>query len=260
MLEFKDICFKYDEDNEPMMKNLSFNINEGEFISIIGPSGCGKSTIFRLINGLEKIQSGQVLVNGISIDKIKNYSAFMPQKDLLFPWRTIGENLSIPLELKKINKNERNEKIKSMLSEIGLQAYKDKYPKDLSGGMKQRVSFARTLLTESELLLLDEPFSALDSLTRMAMQEWLLDMWENLNKTILFITHDVEEAILLSKSIFVVVDRPITHLKKVDVPLQYPRNRSSLAKPEIISLKESLIEQLRGINNQNKDVGDEKNI
>ena len=260
MLEFKDIYFKYDEDNEPMMENLSFNINEGEFISIIGPSGCGKSTIFRLINGLEKIQSGQVLVNGMSIDNIKNYSAFMPQKDLLFPWRTIGENLSIPLELKKINKNERNEKIKSMLSEIGLAAYKDKYPKDLSGGMKQRVSFARTLLTESELLLLDEPFSALDSLTRMAMQEWILDMWKDLNKTILFITHDVEEAILLSKSIFVVVDRPITYLKKVDVPLQYPRSRSCLMKQEIISLKESLIEQLRGINNQNKDLGDEQNI
>ena len=143
MLEFKNVSFKYKEDNEPMMNNLSFEINEGEFISIIGPSGCGKSTIFRLINGLEKIQSGSVLVNGNSIDTLKNYSAFMPQKDLLFPWRTIGENLSLPLEINKVNKIEREEKINAILKEIGLESYKDKFPKDLSGGMKQRVSFAR---------------------------------------------------------------------------------------------------------------------
>ncbi|MEQ3338778.1 ABC transporter ATP-binding protein [Clostridium butyricum] len=249
MLEFKNVTFKYNEDNEEMIKDLSFQVNEGEFISIIGPSGCGKSTIFRLINSLEKMQHGNILIDGESIEKIKNYSAFMPQKDLLFPWRTIGENLALPLEINKVNKSKREENIKNMLKEIGLESYKDKFPKDLSGGMKQRVSFARTLLTGGNILLLDEPFSALDSLTRMAMQEWLLNMWQNLNKTILFITHDVEEAILLSKSVFVVCDRPITYLKKVDIPLGYPRNRSVLSKPEIISLKENLIEQLRSINN-----------
>lgn len=254
MLEFKNVSFKYKEDNEPMMNNLSFEINEGEFISIIGPSGCGKSTIFRLINGLEKIQSGSVLVNGNSIDTLKNYSAFMPQKDLLFPWRTIGENLSLPLEINKVNKIEREEKINAILKEIGLESYKDKFPKDLSGGMKQRVSFARTLLSGSELLLLDEPFSALDSLTRMSMQEWLLDMWKNLNKTIIFITHDVEEAIFLSKSVFVVCDRPITHLKKVDIPLGYPRDRSYLSRTEIVKLKEELIQELRSVNKLGADV------
>ena len=247
MLEFKNVTFKYDEDDKAMMKDLSFTVNEGEFISIIGPSGCGKSTIFRLINGLEKVDSGDILVNNCPIYNIKNYSAFMPQKDLLFPWRTIGENLSIPLEINKIKKSERDAKIDNMLKKIGLESYKDKFPKDLSGGMKQRVSFARTLLCGGELLLLDEPFSALDSLTRMNMQEWLLDMWDDLNKTILFITHDVEEAIFLSKSVYVVADRPITHLKKVDIPLEYPRKRCDLAKPEIISLKEELIEKLRSI-------------
>lgn len=247
MLEFKKITFKYDKNDESMIKDLSFKINEGEFISIIGPSGCGKSTIFRLINGLEKMDSGEILVNNSPIKNIKNYSAFMPQKDLLFPWRTIGDNLSLPLEINKIGKNERDIRIKDMLKKIGLESYKDKFPKDLSGGMKQRVSFARTLLCGSNLLLLDEPFSALDSLTRMNMQEWLLSMWDNLNKTILFITHDVEEAIFLSKSVYVVVDSPITHLKKVDVPLDYPRNRTDLARPEIIRLKEELIEKLRSI-------------
>lgn len=245
MLEFKDVTFKYPEDYYIMMKELSFSIDKGELISIIGASGCGKSTIFRLINGLEKPQGGEILINGSSLKDIKNYSAYMPQKDLLFQWRTIGDNLSIPMELQKIKKDEREERVCNMLNEIGLSNYKDKFPKDLSGGMKQRVSFARTLLTGSELLLLDEPFSALDSLTRISMQEWLLNQWKHFNKTILFITHDVEEAIFLSKSIFVIVDRPITHLERIDIPLKYPRSRAQLQSSKIIELKESLISKLR---------------
>ena len=245
MLEFKNITFKYQEDEYTMMNDLSFSVEKGEFISIIGASGCGKSTIFRLINGLEKPQGGGIFINGNSIKDIKNYSAYMPQKDLLFPWRTIGDNLSLPMELQRIKKNERKERVCNMLNDIGLYNYKDKFPKDLSGGMKQRVSFARTLLTGSELLLLDEPFSALDSLTKISMQEWLLSQWKHFNKTILFITHDVEEAIFLSKSIFVIIDRPITHLERIDIPLEYPRNRGQLQSPKIIELKESLISKLR---------------
>lgn len=245
MLEFKDITFKYPEDDYTMLENLSFSVENGEFISIIGASGCGKSTIFRLINGLEKPQNGQVFIDGQPIEKLKNYSAYMPQKDLLFPWRTIGDNLSLPMEIQGIKKAERDKKTLDMLKEVGLLEYKDKYPKDLSGGMRQRISFIRTLLTGSELLLLDEPFSALDSLTKISMQEWLLQEWKHFNRTILFITHDVEEAIFLSKSIFVIQDRPITHLERIDIPLEYPRDRSFLQKSEIIKLKESLISKLR---------------
>lgn len=245
MLKFNNVTFKYPQDDYIMLKELSFSVEKGEFISIIGTSGCGKSTIFRLINGLEKMQSGEIFINGDSIKNIKNYSAFMPQKDLLFPWRNIGDNISLPLELKKIPKSEREKKVMDILKEVGLAQYKDKFPKDLSGGMRQRVSFARTLLTGSELLLLDEPFSALDSLTKISMQEWLLEEWKHFNKTILFITHDVEEAIFLSKSIFVIVDRPITHMERIEIPLDYPRSRSDLQKPEIIELKENLISRLR---------------
>lgn len=245
MLKFNDITFKYQEDNYTMMSNLSFSVGKGEFISIIGASGCGKSTIFRLINGLEKMQSGEIYINGNSIKNIKNYSAYMPQKDLLFPWRTIGDNLSLPLEIQKIRKSDREKKVSDILKEVGLSDYKDKFPKDLSGGMRQRASFARTLLTGSELLLLDEPFSALDSLTKISMQEWLLEEWKHFNKTILFITHDVEEAIFLSKAIFVIHDRPITHLERIEIPLEYPRKRSYLQRPEIVELKESLISSLR---------------
>lgn len=245
MLEFRDVTFKYPDDDYRIIKDLSFSLENGEFISIIGTSGSGKSTIFRLINGLEKFESGEILINGTSIKNIKNYSAYMPQKDLLFPWRTISENLSLPMELQKINKKDREKKVIEILEEIGLPEYKDKFPKDLSGGMRQRISFARTILTGSDLLLLDEPFSALDSLTKISMQEWLLEEWERLNKTIVFITHDVEEAIFLSKSIFVVNDKPITHLEKIEIPLEYPRNRSMLQETEIVNLKESLISRLR---------------
>ncbi len=245
MLEFRDVTFKYPEDNYRIIKDLSFSLENGEFISIIGTSGSGKSTILRLINGLEKFESGEILINGTSIKNIKNYSAYMPQKDLLFPWRTIGENLSLPMELQKINRRDREKKAIEILEEIGLSEYKDKFPKDLSGGMRQRISFARTILTGSDLLLLDEPFSALDSLTKISMQEWLLEEWERLNKTIVFITHDVEEAIFLSKSIFVVNDKPITQLEKIEIPLEYPRNRSMLQRTEIVNLKESLISRLR---------------
>jgi putative hydroxymethylpyrimidine transport system ATP-binding protein len=245
MLKFEDITFRYPEDDYTMIKDLSFSIEKGDFVSIIGTSGSGKSTIFRLINGLEKFQSGEILIDGKSIKEMKNYSAFMPQKDLLFPWRTVGENLCLPMELQKVSKNYREERVTEILKEVGLLDYKNKFPKDLSGGMRQRVSFARTLLTGSELLLLDEPFSALDSITKISMQEWLLGEWKHFSKTILFITHDVEEAIFLSKSILVINDRPISNLERIDIPLEYPRNRSMLQRPEIVKLKESLISRLR---------------
>src|SRR5699024_290654 len=127
----------------------------------------------------------------------------------------------------------------------GLSEYAKKYPKDLSGGMKQRVAFARTLLSGADMLLLDEPFSALDYLTRVDMQEWLLHQWEHYHKTILFITHDVEEAIFLSKTIFIIQDRPFSQMERVEVPLSYPRNREDLKRPDIVELKETLIEKLR---------------
>jgi putative hydroxymethylpyrimidine transport system ATP-binding protein len=245
VLEFKNVSFRYPEDEAPMMTDLCFSVEDGEFISIIGSSGCGKSTIFRLINGLEKPEEGKILVDGEPIEHKKQYSAFMPQKDLLFPWRTIEKNLFLPMELQKVPKEEQEKRCIAVLKEIGLLDYLKKYPKDLSGGMKQRVSFARTLLLGSPMLLLDEPFSALDFLTRVEMQEWLLEQWNHLNKTILFITHDVEEAIFLSKTIFVIQERPFSMMEEVEVPLAYPRKREDLKKKEIVELKERLIQQLR---------------
>ncbi len=245
MLQFENVSFQYPQDDVPMMTNVCFHIEKGSFVSVIGASGCGKSTLFRLINGLEQLQTGQIKIDNIPIQQLKQYSAFMPQKDLLFPWRTITQNICLPMELAGVSKTEQQKRCQEVLEQVGLFDYAKKYPKDLSGGMKQRVAFARTLLAGADLLLLDEPFSALDYLTKVDMQEWLLQQWEHYQKTILFITHDVEEAIFLSKQIFVIQDRPFSEMECVEIPLCYPRNRADLKRADIVELKEKLIQKLR---------------
>ena len=245
MLTFKNVTFRYPEDETAMMENLSFHVERGAFVSLIGASGCGKSTVFRLINRLLEPQNGEIFVDGKEIHQIRSYAGYMPQKDLLFPWRTIEKNLCLPMEIQKIGREEQKERVPRVLEQVGLEGYRNKYPKDLSGGMRQRISFARTLLTEADLMLLDEPFSALDALTRMDMQEWLLHQWEHFHKTIVFITHDVEEAVFLSKKIYIITEPPMTHLEVVDVPEGYPRNREFLRRPDIEMLKEKLTRQLR---------------
>ena len=246
MLEFKNVTFQYEGDEAPMMTNLSFSVEEGDFVSIIGASGCGKSTIFRLINGLEQLQQGEILVDGKPVSALKQYSAFMPQKDLLFPWRTVADNVRLPLEIRGgMSKAEMNEKVQSTLQTVGLGNWGKKSPSELSGGMRQRAAFARTVLTGSDLLLLDEPFSALDFLTRISMQEWLLDQWQRHEKTILFITHDVEEAVFLSSSVLVVEKTPIQALQEIPVPMEPSRTRPDLKRPEIADLREQLVDRLR---------------
>ena len=246
MLKFDNVSFQYDVEDFSIIDHLSFDVQDGEFVSVIGASGCGKSTIFRLVNKLLLPASGEILVDGESIEKKRNYCGYMPQQDLLFPWRTVRENLLLPMEIRGgYSKTEMREKADAALESVGLKDWGDKTPKELSGGMRQRAAFARTVLTGSDLLLLDEPFSALDYLTRISMREWLLEQWEREKKTVLFITHDVEEAVFLSSRILVVEESPITHLRSIDVPAEYPRFRDELRKPEILSLKEELIGMLR---------------
>lgn len=246
MLKFDNVSFQYDVEDFSIIDHLSFDVQDGEFVSVIGASGCGKSTIFRLVNKLLLPASGEILVDGESIERKRNYCGYMPQQDLLFPWRTVRENLLLPMEIRGgYSKTEMREKADAALESVGLKDWGDKMPKELSGGMRQRAAFARTVLTGSDLLLLDEPFSALDYLTRISMREWLLEQWEREKKTVLFITHDVEEAVFLSSRILVVEESPITHLRSIDVPAEYPRSRDELQKPEILSLKEELIGMLR---------------
>ncbi|HHZ5404992.1 TPA: ABC transporter ATP-binding protein [Bacillus cereus] len=239
ILQFHNVSFHYDE--KPIINELNASIQDKEFVSIIGPSGCGKSTLFRLITGLEEASTGQIELT----ETKSHHVGYMPQKDMLLPWRTIIENAALPLECQGVQKKEAQIKAKELLQKFGLQGYETKYPKDLSGGMRQRVSFIRTLLTGGEILLLDEPFSALDALTKASLQEWLFEQWKEWEKTILFITHDVEEALFLSNRIFVVENQPITTLTERIVPLDRNRTRKDLYKPEVLALKDELLSMLQ---------------
>ncbi len=246
MLEFQNVSFQYENESIDTIEDLSFRVEKGEFVSIIGPSGCGKSTIFRLTNQLLTRRSGEIFVDNQSVDGKRGYCGYMPQHDLLFPWRTVGDNLRLPMEIHGgFKRDEMSRRVLETLDYVGLSGCSDKRPDELSGGMRQRAAFARTLLTGSELLLLDEPFSALDFLTRISMQEWLLKQWESDHKTILFITHDVEEAIFLSGRVLVVQETPIRELVSFEVPASYPRTRTCLTDPDMLALREKLIAMLR---------------
>ena len=246
ILRFDNVSYQYPGEDFDIIDGLSFSVEPGSFHCIVGVSGCGKSTIFRMINGLLPPKAGTISVNGKPITAREHYCGYMPQKDMLFPWRTIGENLALPLEIQRgYTKAQQRDMIDAALADVGLDGCRDKRPDELSGGMRQRAAFARTMLTGSDLLLLDEPFSALDFLTRIAMQEWLLEQWQRHKKTILFITHDVEEAIFLSSSVLVVEKTPIHALREIPVPMSYPRTRQDLIRPEVAALREQLVEMLR---------------
>ena len=226
MLQFNHVTFSYPGKNLPLMQDLSFQIKKGEFVCLVGHSGCGKSTIFRLVNQLLTPNQGEILVNGKNIAGQKNYCGYMPQSDLLFPWRSVKENVMLPLEIQgNLSAKERNEKAEEAMKMVGLSEWADKSPAALSGGMRQR--------------------AALDYLTRLSMREWLLQQWEQDKKTILFITHDVEEAVYLSNRVLVAEEIPMTSLSSVEVPAGYPRTRERMREPGMLLLKEELIDRLR---------------
>lgn len=210
LLELKNVSLTYQTltDEINAIKNLSFDVNEGEFVSIIGPSGCGKTTVLSLIAGLIKPTDGKILINGKEEIKEENKLGYMLQKDHLFPWRTIEKNVYLPLEIKKIN-NESNKKYaQELLDKYGLNLFKKKYPDQLSGGMRQRTALIRTLVSKPQILLLDEPFSALDYQTRLSVCEDVYSIIKAEKKTSILVTHDISEAISMSDKIIVLSARP----------------------------------------------------
>ncbi|WP_409296906.1 ABC transporter ATP-binding protein [Peribacillus sp. SCS-26] len=246
-LELRGVSFAYPNGRVSALRPLNgvdFKVSAGEFVSIIGPSGSGKSTIFRLISGLEQPDEGTILLNGSFKANRLGCVGYMPQKDLLMPWRTVLDNAALPLEIKGDGKEEAREKVLKLLGEFGLKDVEGHFPAELSGGMKQRVSFLRTILSGSDLLLLDEPFSALDAITRLGMQEWLLRQWSKWQKTILFITHDVDEAMYLSDRILV-LPKDGGPIQEVRVPLKRPRALRDLSGRYAAALKEQLLSALR---------------
>ncbi len=214
------------------------NVLPGEFVSVIGASGSGKSTLFKLIAGLLEPDQGQIWINGQKSGKRLGKVGYMPQKDLLLPWRTVADNVMLPIEISKEKKQEKTSEISEGLNRFGLAGFEKAYPHELSGGMKQRVAFLRTIMTGRELLLLDEPFGALDSMTKHNMHSWLLELWEDLQKTVLFITHDLEEAILLSDRIFLLLDKGAIKELKVEIPR--PRRSELIYQTEFIAMRKEL--------------------
>lgn len=242
-LAFAGVRFSYGE--KPLLDDFDVMVGEGEFVSLIGPSGIGKSTLFQLIAGLLQPQSGAIRVNGKLMENRLGKVGYMPQRDLLMPWRTVAENAALPLEIQGVPKKEARERVMAELPRYGLQEWAMAYPSELSGGMRQRVSFLRALLSGTDIMLLDEPFSSLDGITRMEMQEWLMTMWQETGCTMLMITHDIDEAILLADRVVVLNGSPITQPVELPVAIQRPRSSACRNQPGFLALREEIWELLR---------------
>ena len=226
------------------LQETSLSVEEGRFISIIGPSGCGKSTLFNLIAGLMMPTSGQVLADGKNIVGKAGYVGYMLQKDMLLPWRTILDNIILGLEVRGVPRSQSVERALPLMEKYGLKGFDRHYPKELSGGMRQRAALLRTLLYDRDILLLDEPFGALDAQTRLSMQTWLLEIWRDFGKTILFVTHDIDEAIFLSDDIYVFSPRPGRLKAKITVPIERPRSPEDMTTLRFMELKHHLLDLL----------------
>ncbi|MDQ0207728.1 ABC transporter ATP-binding protein [Alkalicoccobacillus murimartini] len=245
-LEIKEVgkVFQKGGTFTEVLKPTSIQIDKGTFVSVVGPSGCGKSTLFNIIAGLTKPSSGDVLVDGRSILNQNGQVGYMLQKDLLLPWRSIIHNIILGLEIKGMNKKSAIAQAMPLLERYGLKGFEHHFPAELSGGMRQRAALLRTFLYDAEIMLLDEPFAALDAQTKGQMQSWLLRMWEDVEKTIMFVTHDIDEALFLSDTIYVLSARPGSVKAVLSVELERPRSRDVLLTTEFLEMKRTLFNLL----------------
>ncbi len=225
------------------LRDVSLQVGRREFVSLVGPSGCGKSTLLGLIAGLEEPTDGAIEV-ATEADGVPGQVAFMPQRDLLLPWRSLLDNATLGAEVGGGDRAGARKRARSLLPSFGLEGFADALPHTLSGGMRQRAALLRTVLLDREILLLDEPFGALDALTRAALQEWLLEIWQRLEAAVLFVTHDVEEALWLSDRVYVMTRRPGRIRLDLSVGLPRPRTRAVRGMPEFAALKQRLLDAL----------------
>ena len=223
-LEVSGLSFSH--DSKKLFENLDFSIKEGEFVSLLGPSGCGKSTILKLLTGVIQAETGRITVDGQPVTGLSEHFAYMPQNDLLFPWKTILDNVCLYGQIHGSMEEMRREASKNFPA-FGLEGYETKYPSSLSGGMRQRAAFLRTALCKADILLLDEPFGALDVITRGDMQDWLISMRARLNRTVLLVTHDMDEALYLSDRILILNQAPAHITCEIEIPDRV-RNRDWL--------------------------------
>lgn len=239
--------FRADGQWLQILDDVDLAARDGEFVSIIGPSGCGKSTLFNILAGLEKTDTGTLTIDGKDVTGKLGQVGYMPQKDLLLPWKSVIDNTIIGLELHGVSKRIAREEARQHFSLFGLEGFEGHYPATLSGGMRQRAAFLRTILMKRDIMLLDEPFGALDSLTRSSMQEWLLHIWDTFRKTIIFVTHDVDEAIYLSDRVYVMTSRPGRMARVLDVDLVRPRQYEVVTTGRFAELKSELLGHLKGV-------------
>lgn len=241
------MSFPGPQGGEPVhvLERVNLEVSAGEFVCIVGPSGCGKSTLLNIVAGLEQPTSGAIYLDGRPVEHRLGLVGYMQQKDLLLPWRTVLDNAVLGLELVGVPRGRARARALELMERFGLKGFEREYPHALSGGMRQRAAFLRTVLADQQLLLLDEPFGALDALSRAQMQEWLLALWETLKRTIVLVTHDVEEAILLSDRVYVLSARPARVKQVESVGLPRPRRLEMTADADFIAMKARLLAALR---------------
>lgn len=242
VLKVMGVTKEYNHKN--IVEDIDIYLNQGEFVSVLGPSGCGKSTLFNVIAGLLKPEAGKVIVNGTEVTGETGVVSYMYQKDLLLPWRNVIDNGILPLEIRGIPKKEARQKVKEMLAVFQLEEDGKKYPIQLSGGMKQRVSLLRTTMFSREIMLLDEPFGGLDAITRLKMQEYLLEILKKIKGSVLFITHDIDEAIFLSDRIYIINGSPAHIVEEIAVPVKHASPELMMTSPELRQLRSNILRQL----------------
>jgi NitT/TauT family transport system ATP-binding protein len=227
------------------VSNTSIHVEPGEFVSIIGPSGCGKSTLLNAVAGFLKPTSGKVAVDGDPVEGPSADRGMVFQQYSLFPWKTVRENVEFGLKMKGISSSKRETSARTLLGLAGLLAFENQYPENLSGGMKQRVGIIRALATGPKVLLLDEPFGSLDAQTRIIMQQILTNIWQRLKTSVLFVTHDIDEAIFLSDRVYCMTARPGRVKAEIIVPLERPRLQSVMMSSEFLALRRGLMSLIR---------------
>jgi NitT/TauT family transport system ATP-binding protein len=224
---------------------VDFNVNDNDFVTILGPSGCGKSTLLRIVAGLERPSTGRALLDGQPVDGPGADRGMVFQSYTLFPWLTIAQNIRFGLRERGLPESVQKERCDYFMAKVGLRGFENHYPKQLSGGMQQRTAIARALANDPKILLLDEPFGALDNQTRVLMQELLLGIWESARKTVLFVTHDIDEAIFMANRVAVFSARPGRIKSDIAVNLPHPRHYTIKTSPEFMELKARLTEEIR---------------
>ena len=238
----KDVTFSYDQEN--IIEDINIELHDNELVCLLGSSGGGKTTLFNVISGLRTPQQGKVLLDGEDITGQPGHISYMLQKDLLLPYRTIEDNVALPLVIKGEKKKEARKKVGGFFDEFGLSGTQKKYPSQLSGGMRQRAALLRTYMFSKDVALLDEPFSALDTLTKSDMHRWYLDVMDKIHLSTLFITHDIDEAILLSDRIYLLTGKPGKITEEIVIKESKPRRKDFNLTEEFLEYKRQIIEKL----------------